>query len=104
MGIKVRAALAAADRKTGQGVLEGLLEAQELDNALVDGRMETKSALVRSDRAVELDAEAAVDVDLSLIILPRNTELDGTLRLDQGVHDTFSDQFRTCITDRGEGS
>jgi hypothetical protein len=30
--IKIASALASADRKTGQGVLEALLEAEELDN------------------------------------------------------------------------
>ena len=54
--VKVGAALAAADGQAGQRIFEDLLKAQELDNAHIYGRMETKAALVRSDGAVELYA------------------------------------------------
>ena len=91
LGVEVTAALAAADGQAGQGVLEDLLKAQELDDALVDGGMEPQTALVRADGAVELDAEAAVDVDVALIILPGHTELDDALRLHQAVHDALFD-------------
>jgi uncharacterized protein with PIN domain len=37
LGIEVRAALAAADRHAGERVLEDLLEAEELDDAEIDG-------------------------------------------------------------------
>ena len=54
--VEVGAALAAAHRQAGQAVLEALLEAEELDDALVHARVETQTALVGADRGVELDA------------------------------------------------
>ena len=60
-GVEVRAALAAADGHAGEGVLEDLLEAEELDDAQVHARVEAQTALVGSERGVELDAETAVD-------------------------------------------
>ena len=63
LGSKSRAALAAAHRQRGQAVLEHLLEAEELEDAEVDAGVEAQAALVGPDRAVELDAEAAVDLD-----------------------------------------
>ena len=79
--IEVGAALAAAHGQGGKAVLEGLLEGKELHHGKGNGRMETKSSLVRSDRAVELYAVAAVDMHLSVVILPRNAELDHALGL-----------------------
>ena len=83
MGVKVRAAFAAAHGQGGQAVLEGLLKAQELQDALVDRGMEAQAALVGADGAVELDAVAAVHLDLALIIDPGHTEGDDALGLDQ---------------------
>ena len=83
--VEVGAALAAAHRQRGQGVLEDLLEAEELDDALVHGRMEAQAALVRSDGGVELDAVAAVHLDLALVVGPCDAELHYAFRLD----DTF---------------
>ena len=75
--------LAAAHGQGGQAVLEGLLEAEELQDALIDRRMEAQAALVGADGAVELDAVAAVHLDLALIIDPGHTEGDDALGLDQ---------------------
>jgi hypothetical protein len=47
--------------------------------------METKASLVRTQRRVELDAEAAVDPDLSGIVHPRNAEDDLPLRFAQSL-------------------
>ena len=44
-----------------------LLKAQELQDALVDRGVEAQAALVGADGAVELDAVAAVHLDLALI-------------------------------------
>src|SRR3546814_12875194 len=55
--VEIRSPLAAADRQPGQGVLEGLLEAEELDDPDVDRRMEAQAPLVRPERRVELDAK-----------------------------------------------
>ena len=79
--IEVGAALAAADRHAGQRVLERLLEAEELDDAEVHRRVEADAALVGSERRVELDAEAAVDPDLSLVVDPGHAEDDLPLGL-----------------------
>src|SRR5699024_3728348 len=59
--VEVGAALAAADGQAGQRVLEDLLEAEELHDAEVHRGMEPQAALVRAERGVVLDAEAAVD-------------------------------------------
>ena len=83
LGVEVGAALAAAHGKGGEGVLENLLEAEELHAAERDGRVETETALVGPDRRVELDAVSAIDVELALVVLPRDAEDDHALRLDQ---------------------
>jgi hypothetical protein len=62
LGVEVRAALAAAHGQRGQRVLEDLLEGEELEDAEVDRGVEAQAALVGADGAVELDAEAAVDL------------------------------------------
>src|SRR5690606_33553591 len=74
--VEVAAALAAADRHPGQGVLEDLLEAEELDDAEIHRRVEPQAALVRAERTRELDAHAPVDVHLTAVVLPRDTEDD----------------------------
>jgi len=79
--VKVGAALAAAHGQSGQGVLEDLLEAEELDNGEVDGGMEAQAALVRSDSGIELNAVAAVDLDLAVVVNPGNAEGDDALGL-----------------------
>ena len=79
--VEIGAALAAADGKSGQRVLEYLLEGKELQDAQVHARMEAQTALVRPDGAVHLHTVAAVDVGLTLVILPRDTEDDNAFRL-----------------------
>ena len=86
-GIKVGAALGAADRKTGHGILEALLEAQEFDNGKVDGGIKTKASLERAEGRVVLDAVSAVHMILEFVIHPYHTEFDGTLRLDHPLQD-----------------
>jgi len=76
LGVEVAAALAAADRQTGEGVLEDLFEAQELHDAQVDRGMETETALVRPERGVELDPEPAVDLRDAAVVHPRHAEDD----------------------------
>ena len=87
LGVEVRAALAAAHRERGEAVLEDLLEGEELEHAEGDGRMEAQAALVGADRAVHLDAEAAVDLDLALVVHPGYAEHDDALGLDQPLED-----------------
>lgn len=63
----------------GEGILENLLEAQELEDAQVDSRVETETSLVGTESRVVLNTEATVDLNLALVVLPDNTELDDTL-------------------------
>ena len=74
--IEVGAALAAADGHARQGVLEGLLEAEKLDDADIHGRVEAQPALVGAERGIELHAEAAIDLHLALVVVPRHAEDD----------------------------
>src|SRR5262245_17401003 len=62
-----------------EGILEDLLEAQELQDGQVDSGMEPETALVGTEGRVELHAVSFVDLALALVILPNNTELDDTL-------------------------
>ena len=87
LGIEVRAALAAAHGERREGVLEDLLEGEELEHAEVDGRVEAQAALVGADGAVHLDAEAPVDLDLALVVDPRHAEHDDALGLDDALED-----------------
>ena len=85
LGVKVGAALAAAHGKGGQAVLEDLLQAQELEHAQGDRRVKAQAALVGSNGRVELDAVAAVDLNLTLVVDPGNTEHDDALGLDEAL-------------------
>lgn len=62
-----------------QGILEDLLEAKELENGQVDAGVESKTTLVRAKSRVELDAVTTVDLEVTLVVAPDNTELDDTL-------------------------
>ena len=79
LGVKVRAAFAAADGQTGEGVFEHLLEAQELDHAQVHAGMESQTALVGTDGAVELHTVAVVYLNLTFVVHPGHPEEDGPL-------------------------
>jgi len=85
--VEVGPALAAADALVGQGVLEDLLEAEELDDARVDAGVEAQAALVGAQGRVELDAEAAVDVHRPGVVDPRHAEDDLALRLDDALQE-----------------
>jgi hypothetical protein len=64
---------------SSQGILEHLLEAQELQDTEIDGRVQAKAALVGAESAVELHTVATVDLGLQLVVLPDNAELDDAL-------------------------
>ena len=81
--IEIGAAFTAAHWQAGQGVLENLLETEELDDGLVDRRVEAQAALVRADRRIELDAVAAVHLDVALVIRPCDAELHQAFRLNE---------------------
>lgn len=101
--VEVAAALAAADAETGQRVLEDLLEAEELHDAQVHRRVEPQTTLVRAERAVELHAVAPVDVDLAVVVLPRDTEDDLPLGLHQPLDEGRVRELRTLREGRSQG-
>ncbi len=85
--VEVGAALAAAHGEGGEGVLEHLLEGQELEDAQVHRRVEAEPALVGPDGAVHLDPEAPIHLHLALIVHPRHPEEDHPLGLDDPLED-----------------
>ena len=99
MGIEIAASLAAADRKAGQTVLEYLFKAEELEHAERYILMEAKASLVRSKGPVELNTVAAVDLDLSFVIDPGDTEFNDTLRLTHPLQKGGFFIFRMCFND-----
>lgn len=84
--------------ETSQSILEGLLEAEELEDGKVDGGVKTETALVGAEgrvilhatyerassydstRKTDLNTEAAVDLRLTAVVFPNDTELNNTLR------------------------
>ena len=70
LGVKVRAALAAAHGQGGKGVFQNLLETEELDNGEVNGGMETNTALVRTDSRVKLHSVTTINLNFTAIIEP----------------------------------
>ena len=103
-GVKVRAALAAAHRKSGQAVFENLLKGKEFDDGEVDAGMKAQPSLIGADGGIVLDAVAAVDLGVSLVVLPRNPELNHSLRLDQTLHQSGSFILRVFFQNRFEGA
>lgn len=93
LGVEVRAALAAADGHAGEGVLEDLLEAEELHDAEVDRGVEAQPALVGAERAGELHPEAAVDVDVAGVVRPRHPEDQLALGLAYALDDARVDEL-----------
>jgi hypothetical protein len=49
--------------------------------------VEPKSSLVRSDSTIELNSKTTVDVFLTVIINPRNSEMNETLRFNNSLDD-----------------
>ena len=80
LGVEVGTTLTTTHVEAGQGILEDLLETQELQDGQVDGGVETETTLVGAESGVELNTETAVDLDVALVILPDDTELNNALR------------------------
>ena len=98
-GVKVAAALAAAHGKPREGVLEGLLEGEELHDGEVDIGLEAQAALVGSDGVVELDPETAVDMVDALVVRPRHAENDLSVGLDHAFEDAVFPQNLFVLRD-----
>ena len=88
VGVEISAALAAADGQTGQRVLEDLLKTEELNNTDIYIGSKTETALVRTKRAVELNTEAAVYLHLAVIVNPRNSEHNLSLRFGDSLNES----------------
>ena len=94
---EVTAALATAHRQCGECILESLLESQELQNAQIDRRMEAQTALIRTDSTVELHTVTDVHLHLALVVHPRYTEGDDTLRFHDALHNFCLFKFRMLV-------
>src|SRR5690606_26163063 len=101
--VEVGAALGPTDALAGQRVLEDLLEAEELDDAQVDARVEAKTALVRAEGGVVLHSVSAVDMDATVVGDPRHAEEDLALGLDEQVDDTALDVLGVLCNHRRDG-
>ena len=79
LGVKVRAALAAAHGQAGQAVLKGLLKAQKFDDRQIHRGVKTQAAFVGAQCAAVLQAVAVVHHHFALIVHPRHAEHHGAL-------------------------
>ena len=95
--VKIRTAFRPAHRQRRQGILECLLEAQELEHRRRHGAVETKTAFVRANGAVELHAVTQVGLHLTLIIDPRDAEREDAIGLDHALHDLRLLKFGVLI-------
>ena len=100
--VEVGTALAAAHRERRERVLEDLLEREELEDGEVDRGVEAEAAFVGADRAVLLDAVAAVDADLARVVHPRNAEYNNAFRLDDALENRVLFILRIRLEDRVE--
>jgi len=82
-GFKVGTTLGPAHGQGGEGVLDDLFEGEELQQSQIDRRVEPEATLERSDGAVHLDAIAAIDLDLAIVVDPADAEHDHSLGLDK---------------------
>lgn len=67
LGVEVGTTLTTTHVETGEGILEDLLETEELEDGQVHGGVETETTLVRAESGVELDTETTVDLNLGQI-------------------------------------
>ena len=77
---EVRTALCTAHRQRGEGVFEGLLESEKLENAEIDRTVKAQSAFVGADGVVVLHAIAHVGADVAFVVRPGDAESVDTLR------------------------
>src|SRR4029078_7398125 len=59
--------------------------------------MEAESALVGADGAVHLDAETTIDLDIAMVIKPRNAEHQHALGLRYALKNFVRDVFRVTL-------
>jgi len=100
LGVEIGSSLSSSHVETSESVLEDLFESQELEDGKVDGRVKTKSSLVRTENGGELNTETGVDLASTLVIFPCDTESDDSLR----DHENFESilVFRRLLEERSE--
>ena len=103
LGSKSEPPLPPAHGQCGQGVLEDLFESQELQDSQIDGRMEAQPALVRADRAIHLNAETTIDLDVSFVIEPGNAEHDYAFGFDHAFQNSAFAVFRMPLQNDAQG-
>ena len=91
-----------ADGQAGHGILEHLLEAQELDHGQVNVGLETQTALVGAQSGIVLHAVAAVDMPDMVVIFPGNAELNNAIRLDHALQQSGLLVLGMSIDDGGQ--
>lgn len=101
-GVEVRATLAGPDALAGERVLEDLLEAQELDDRQIDGRVEAQAALVGAEGAGEFHAVAAVDLNPAPVVDPGNPEHDLPFRFAEALENVCVGVFGMPVENRAE--
>jgi hypothetical protein len=98
-GSKSEPPLPAADGHACEGVLEDLLEAEELHNAQVNRRVETQATLVGAEGRVEFNPEAPVDLNAAGVVGPRHAEDDLAFGHAEPLQDGGFDQLRVTVVD-----
>lgn len=101
--IEVRTTLCTTHRKGRQGVLESLLETEELQHRRVHGLVETQTAFVGTDRAVELNAVAQVGLNFAFVVHPRYAEGEDTIRLYEALNDLGFLELRMLVVNFLDG-
>ena len=96
-GGKIGTTFATTHGKRGKRILEGLLEPEELQDGKVYRRVETQSALIRTDGTVELYAVADVHLHFSLVVNPRYTEGGDALRFHNALDDLCLLKLRMLV-------
>ena len=74
-----------------------MFKAKELKDAEVNRGVETQSAFVRADSAVELNSVTDVHLYLSLIVDPWNAERDDALRFNDAFDDACLFKFGMLV-------
>ena len=101
--VEVGTTLCTAHGKGREGILEGLLEAEELEHGRCYGLVETQTALVGADSAVELDAVAQVGLNLTLVVNPSNPESEDAVGLDHPFDDLCLLELRMLVVNLLDG-
>ena len=97
LGAEIRATLCATHRKRREGILECLLETEEFQHRWVHRCVETDTALVGADSAVELHTITQISLNLALVIDPRYAECDDAVGLNHALHDFGALKFGVVV-------